>query len=387
MVISVNAFGKDTIYFETVKMKRRKTLAYERIFRQFSHRKLPTDLSVYHTIIRESKTKKVNVKIVEDQEFLEFAMKKSIKLLEKEFYTFEQYLKYCIALQLYKEWYSISIFRQKILMTPMAVNAAKAAIQMEPTNPAHAFMKCSKNFSSLELKKLQYFIVVDPQMQSFINEYKSVFDELQREWINFLHQCLSHFDATRINTMPSPQQYLFWSIIERLKTIGNITQTRQFDLLLESFEKLYIIVKNERLASKAALLFSDSPKLPQIVLLSQEFIVSSPVFRDIFDEKSMKVWNYFVDELESYIKDSVCGSIYNSIKVGQSTNTDQTGKAYLDRKMEKNFSISGFQPSSNITTRETVIIVASIIAAGVVVSSSIYVVSLFTRKIRNARKM
>lgn len=80
-------------------------------------------------------------------------------------------------------------------------------------------------------------------------------------------------------------------------------------------------------------------------------------------------------------------NIYNSIKVGQSTNTDQTGKAYLDRKMEKNFSISGFQPSSNITTRETVIIVASIIAAGVVVSSSIYVVSLFTRKIRNARKM
>ena len=32
MVISVNAFGKDTIYFETVKMKRRKTLIITSLF-------------------------------------------------------------------------------------------------------------------------------------------------------------------------------------------------------------------------------------------------------------------------------------------------------------------------------------------------------------------
>lgn len=81
--------------------------------------------------------------------------------------------------------------------------------------------------------------------------------------------------------------------------------------------------------------------------------------------------------------------IYNSAKVTNTgTGTSNSGqKSYLNREMEKSFSISGFQPSSNITTRETVIIVASIIAAGVVVSICVYIVSLFTRKIRNSRKM
>lgn len=80
-------------------------------------------------------------------------------------------------------------------------------------------------------------------------------------------------------------------------------------------------------------------------------------------------------------------NIYNSAKAINNGASTSSSTSFLNREMSKDFSISGFQPSSNVTTRETVIIVASIIAAGVIISALLYVVSLFTRKIRNAKKM
>ena len=287
---------------------------FERIYRQIA-----TDSktqNVYNIVINANKTStsKYKSEVIKTKEFIDFCRITTLNKLVSASDAFENYLLYKVCYDTLKDWNEIATKRQLALMTPMALKAAKTAIAYYPSNIGKAYARASHCFVSDELKKLQFYTIVIPSIMQCLESKSNLFQELESEWDGLLKEAILNMDAQTMNSLPHASGYIFWESVEEIRSIARIVPSRQFDLLIQAIKKLYIIAIHEEQLAKLAIIFSENVKLPAICLLSNEYIVASPVFQNLLDEHTMNVWERFNSVIHKFIRGTPTGELYEYIR-------------------------------------------------------------------------
>lgn len=286
---------KPLIFTDFTKIEVQSNPTYDRIYRKILTNKTLQERTVFDVLINESTKSKsaILTDLTRSHDFQQYAFDLSINEMIDQAKNFESLLNFTVYLDELSTLNKIDEKRQVVLMTPMALNAAKSAMKIDPTNFFKPYIKCSKYFLSTELKRLQFCTLLAKYFKSELEKYSNEFSDLEKMWENHIKIFMEDMQTEKLDRMNNTLKYNFWVCVEELRSLANVPSSRQFELLMIIIKKLRLIKEYDETIPEKALIISNCTKIPLIVLMSDKYIMKNPEFEPLRDDDMLTNWNAF----------------------------------------------------------------------------------------------
>ncbi|EAY00195.1 hypothetical protein TVAG_007250 [Trichomonas vaginalis G3] len=301
-----NFIDRPLIFTNFTKIDVESNIIYDRIYRKLSSEKLLSDRTTYEFLLHEYENpySQMLTDVTKSDQFKHYTFALSMNEMIEQSRNFEALLTFSVAFHDFEQWNNADLKRQVSLMTPMALNAAKAAMQYDQSNLSLAFKRASKNFVTVELKRQQFYTIISGEIQTAIEARASKFKDLEKKWTDHLQNCLKNIETGDIDRMPNTRKYNFWVCVEELRSLPCIIPPRQFGLLVSTIKKLKMVAGNDPRIPQKVLILSNCVKLPAIFLVSDKFIMKNPIYETLKDDSIISAWQ----QLGKYLIDFLSGT-------------------------------------------------------------------------------
>jgi len=255
---------------------------FERAYREIDYQ-IDRKLSVYEIVsIDDSKY---------DEEFKDYCLKKSLDDVYQRSEAFEQLIISQMYLSILKEWRDLIYETQNAFFLPIAIKAAKA---ISTIMHAHlAFQKSSKKFKNISIKRIQYLVIIEPVFLKMIEENMQDFEKLTTGYSCILKKSVDTINIFFINECKTSVQYIFWEVVEEMRSIPNISYVWKFEILISVLSKLHKIAKDKKeylQMVEVAVAFANIDVLPQLFLLFNKLLVQNTTFAPMISDTELYIW-------------------------------------------------------------------------------------------------
>jgi hypothetical protein len=169
-------------------------------------------------------------------ELIDYALLKSVRMLEEEASKFEKLMEYMLHRNELVKWMEITDAHLRMMTTPIAALATNAAYDRQYKYINFAFKKASTFFNSRLTKQTQYLLLLQRYLTLYITpNIKKELDTIDSWWAAFLDKKNRELDSFITLTSQSSSA-LFWDCVEKLRTVNK-------DNLIFSFTTIMLIVK------------------------------------------------------------------------------------------------------------------------------------------------
>jgi len=332
---------------------------YERLYRQLKEEFVNRGLFLYEILSNGYENNNRLLKsvystgITKNELFMKYILASSTNSLIERTKQFESMLAFTLHKRILIQWRDLVESRQRALMSPIAIKAAKRAIESSPNDIRSAFVHSSKIFKSNELKKLQFILIIEPSITNALNSNEHLFTKLKKEWDRLIITYHENLDTSDVSILPRASQYIFWESIEELRAMEKVFLTRQFELMLAFLKKLKLInVQKSQidLLFKTAVVMARSSVIISDYLLFDCFIIKNQLFRPLVSDIIINQWEIFGDFLFKLVSNTPVIDIIKEInkviagfcpEISQICESDSTSSTWIfsNRSSDGNVSL------------------------------------------------